>query len=255
MNPRPIIVASTIAVLFVIVAYLGGKLIYQGHIKDTSPPTVSKRQVDNTPTNNTNNEQQTSDSQSTKSMPRSLGALTITQQPAPVVDTEKANTPTEAETPTTTPTEETSQAVTGISPFGLGPYPEVPPDFPEQNIWEEFEWYYREYGPEIITKEHEILDRVYIKLWTQGDRPTGVSMKNGLVYPDYSDVIYMTREILYAEDGSIEGYKANLSAPEGVTDEQIDALIDDNIVPEGYTVIPHSEATFDPYEFLNMKMN
>ena len=50
MNPRPVIVASTIAVLFVMAVYFGGRLqLQQERIDD--PPTMSKtkRPVDNAP--------------------------------------------------------------------------------------------------------------------------------------------------------------------------------------------------------------
>ena len=52
MNPRPIIVASIIAVLFVVAVYLGSKSVYEGRIEDTKEPTAEKPkgQVDNTPT-------------------------------------------------------------------------------------------------------------------------------------------------------------------------------------------------------------
>ena len=38
MNPRPIIITNTIAVLFIVEAYFGGKHVFeQGRVEDTSP--------------------------------------------------------------------------------------------------------------------------------------------------------------------------------------------------------------------------
>jgi hypothetical protein len=52
MNPRPIIVACIIAVLFVVAVYLGSKSVSEGRIEDTKEPTAEKPkgQVENTPT-------------------------------------------------------------------------------------------------------------------------------------------------------------------------------------------------------------
>ncbi len=69
----------------------------------------------------------------------------------------------------------------GESPHGLGSYPEVPPDYPRQNVWKELEKSYYEI-------EHEIIHRVLIKLWKQGKKTdSGVlNDQNGRVYPLYA---------------------------------------------------------------------
>ena len=102
--------------------------LQQERIDDTSPPTMSKtkRPVDNAPkptaspintptTDTTNDQHQTS----------------VTQHPAPTVDTEVDTPAVGAETPETTPTEASTEQVR-MSLFGLGPLPELPADFPHQ---------------------------------------------------------------------------------------------------------------------------
>ena len=97
MNPRPILITLCGAVAFVALCYFGGKQVFeQGHIKDTSPPTVPKYQgqVDNAPkpTTHPNDTPATNSEQITH----------VTPQPAPTVNTEIDNATQEAETPTTT---------------------------------------------------------------------------------------------------------------------------------------------------------
>ena len=123
MNPRPILITSIIAVLFVAAAYFVGQHVFEtGHAEETRPPTMSKLkgQVDSatepmahpseTPATDTpNNEQQPS----------------VTEQPAPTVDNEMDNTPQDAEIPETTETEDEL-----VSPHGFGPYPKIPEGAP-----------------------------------------------------------------------------------------------------------------------------
>ena len=97
MNPRPILITLCGAVAFVALCYFGGKQVFeQGHIKDTSLPTVPKYQgqVDNTPEPATH----PTDPPATNSEQ----ITHVTPQPALTVNTEIHNTTQEAETPTTT---------------------------------------------------------------------------------------------------------------------------------------------------------
>ena len=74
------------------------------------------------------------------------------------------------------------------SPHGLGPYPEIPPDFPRQDIWQHLEQSYNEGHANI---NHELLNRVLIKLWNQGTKVDSAAMEEGKVYPLYADTIYV----------------------------------------------------------------
>ena len=79
-----------------------------------------------------------------------------------------------------------------VSPFGFGPYPEVPSDFPHEPIWEEdMETNISQFGSEAM-KEAELMDRVLIKLWNQGHSATSVSKhSNGLVYPSFPNTVFV----------------------------------------------------------------
>ena len=56
-----------------------------------------------------------------------------------------------------------------VSPFGFGPYPKVPSDFPRDPIWVAVDMYEKinQHGRGMM-KAIELMDRVVIKLWNQG---------------------------------------------------------------------------------------
>lgn len=56
-----------------------------------------------------------------------------------------------------------------ISPFGFGPYPEVPADYFGVPLWTRNPDLFPEF-PDDALKNIELIDRVLIKLWQQGDR-------------------------------------------------------------------------------------
>ena len=92
------------------------------------------------------------------------------------------------------------------SPVEKGDFPEVPDGFPSDltPVWIEFPDYQK--GD---MYEHEMLYRVLIKLWNQGDYDfvNGVYQHdNGRVYPLYHDVVYVewSDEAIDGPDGEIE---------------------------------------------------
>lgn len=93
----------------------------------------------------------------------------------------------------------------GVSPYGFGPYPEVPVGFPEHLMpvwtWSE-EKLKRIVGRK---KNFELMHRVLVELWNQGDQDfIGVSLndQNGKVYPTYQNVMYVT-DWVERENGTI----------------------------------------------------
>ena len=78
-----------------------------------------------------------------------------------------------------------------VSLFGFGVYPEIPPDYPEQDAWDAIEALYLT-DPESARK-HELMERVCIKLWQQGYYAEGVvyKSKTGLIYPLYPNTAYI----------------------------------------------------------------
>ena len=83
-----------------------------------------------------------------------------------------------------------------------GDFPEMPDGFPFTPVWLEYPNYQK--GDK---HDHELISRVLIKLWNQGDHDfvNGVH-ENGKVYPLYNDVMYVEWDtrIIDGPDGPIE---------------------------------------------------
>ena len=132
----------------------------------------------------------------------------------------------------------------GVSPHGFGAYPEVPLGYPVDLM------------PTWITKngeqsqDHELLDRVLIELWNQGDKKvSGAFMTHGRVYPLYPDAAYVEYESFDLPDGSTYKIMTGVSGPSGVGIE----YPTDGSPPRlsgGYSPIDIKNAGIDPYNFL-----
>ena len=136
-----------------------------------------------------------------------------------------------------TPAESASAKDVPVSPFGLGPYPEVPADYPIPP--DKFEWDF--WGE---TLKGELMSRVRIKLWNQGIRSDGASFRNGKVYPNILGTVYVEW------DGDrISGITGH---PYDDFDAIEEALESGQPPPEGITVLNRNEAGIDPYSFLEL---
>ena len=138
---------------------------------------------------------------------------------------------------------ETLPDPTRESPHGLGPYPQVPSDYPRQNVWEELE---KSYYDGYATIDHELVHRVLIKLWKQGKKTdSGVlNDQNGRVYPLYRDTVYIKRREY--EDG---GAFSMLS--HGFLGQYEDA-VREGTQPSWIKVIPREDGGIDPSSFLDL---
>lgn len=168
--------------------------------------------------------------------------------------------PTEETTPTTDTVDNNANidltADTLTSPFGFGPYPEVPADYPFREtvqLWDN------------ATPEHELLVRVRIKLWKQGTQTKGAMFdNNGLIYPSIPGVIYVKWS--YVEEGvsDFAGRRyAELVMGDGDTAETWEALflIEGRYEPThvnnasnafGIKVYEYPNGGIDPYNFLEL---
>ncbi len=135
-----------------------------------------------------------------------------------------------------------------VSPFGFGPYPELPPGYPNPNLWDYADALY-ELSPK-RAHDWELRERVCIKLWKQGKRSEGVAMENGLVYPCYENTVYIRWDEYIDDDGTPVAYITELLGSPSVARYLDD--FDNNIIPPGVTVIPYDEGGIDPYTFLNL---
>ncbi|MDE0084559.1 MAG: hypothetical protein OXU23_02535 [Candidatus Poribacteria bacterium] len=143
-----------------------------------------------------------------------------------------------------------------MSPHGFGPYPKIPDGWPQG------------FFDRKLTREHELLGRVRIKLHEQGIPTLGVAIdKTGRAYPFDKDQVYITFDETYLPDLGHVRYIADIFGDATVS-QQIESNAEARTrklglpiplqipieadIPAGVQVLDKSEG-FDPYEFLNLK--
>lgn len=141
--------------------------------------------------------------------------------------------PSQAETHT----QNTETADVPVSPFGFGPYPKVPEDYPTDVNWSSYE---------DDLPIYELMTRVRIKLWEEGQRSNGIVEENGLLYPIMRGTVY----IKWSDNGKdIIGITGH---PKDLSDDVVDQINESGMIPTGFTVIDYDNAGIDPYKFLNL---
>lgn len=148
--------------------------------------------------------------------------------------------------------EETPAEDVPVSPFGLGPYPEVPEAYIADYGLPI--WYEHNFGnqPETATHERniELVDRVLIKLWKEGKDVLSGFYRYGKVYPLYPKSAY----VKYYERIHDEGYSTGLTVIES-PDFDIKLTIkqlQNGDIPAGYRIFDLDSSGLDPYTFLDL---
>ena len=154
--------------------------------------------------------------------------------------------------------EEVPAAEQAVSPFGFGPYPEIPADYPgTQPSWEtdlDALGYTEEQK-----KTAELLSRVLIKLWVEqgvGSRLGGaLHSGTGRVYPFHPNTIYVERKVYRDSDGTQKGAFARIVAPGNLflTAEETERFRLTGEHPPGIRVLSLETEGIDPYAFLNIQ--
>ena len=171
----------------------------------------------------------------------------VDESPAPVdessvpVDSSPQTTEADGELDSTDPEK--------VSPFGFGPYPQVPDSFPNDVIWSDALKNLRERLSDERLKDLELVHRVLIKLWNQGYRASSATMDDGKMYPLFPNTVYVRWEEYVEDDGTISREAAHTRGPADIPDSVLDAL-EDGIVPPGIKILDLDEDWIDPYEFL-----
>ena len=141
--------------------------------------------------------------------------------------------------------EETPAEEVPVSPFGFGPFPAVPPDYPNDMTptWV--------HNRESMSRDHELMHRVLIKLWNQGDKSvSGAFMGSGLVYPLYPNTAYVEYKDLEMPDGSIRRVIKSANGPLGTTPIMKNGF---SVLPNGVKAIDRKDSGINPYNFLDLK--
>jgi hypothetical protein len=143
-----------------------------------------------------------------------------------------------------------------VSPYGFGPYPEVPDGFSKIPPWLWSEEKRQNFGGSL--KDMELIYRVLIKLWNQEDRDwVGAKLddQNGKVYPLYRNIIYVDRWIeIPVEGGEIMQFPAGGASGGSDWKPDIEAFAKSGgKIPGHIQFIDRDTAGYNPYEFLNLR--
>ena len=141
-----------------------------------------------------------------------------------------------------------------MSPHGFGPYPEVPKDFfltCGPTSWQMIDLY----GLAPPSRDIELIDRVMVKLWKEGDTQIqGGVLENGKVYVNYRDRVYVRYKTITNFDGTTSRYISSWSSHVDVPSlTRAEALA--GHIPEGLEVIDLDveDPGIEPYSFLGLK--
>ena len=247
------------------VLVVGGSLLYSWHADqkmeaELGPiPQPAVPPIEKMPTTNaapaafqtegvTNTPNETTDTQ----MPEATEALPNETETLDVAD---------AFGPADGATERTPAENVPVSPFGFGPYPEVPADFPGTPIWERDSW---QYDGTLGFSDHqrknlELLSRVLVKMWVEqgvGSYLGGtVSYETGLVYPYFENTIYVKRTVSRNPDGTEGVAVAKVLTPGNLvlTGEEMDRFRETGETPPGLRILQIDTDGIEPYEFLNLQ--
>ena len=241
---EPIIIGSVvIAVLIVIGAYLGSHYYYGGggeilEISDTSA--LAPSQPRSEPSleldfDGLTTEQSESKETQLESDLAPQEEISVEEFLAELSDEEKQ-----------TLAEEVADELPRESVFGLGPLPDIPPDFPRQNVWDSLE------RSSLARIGHELINRVLIKYWNEGRKTESGVFKNesGKVYPLFKDTVYVKWAEDENEDGSIYRYVSRYLCHGSLADYE--ESVENGTQPSWLKVVLHEDGGVDPYSFLDL---
>ena len=152
-----------------------------------------------------------------------------------------------------------------VSPFGFGPYPEVPAGYYGTPSWLWSEEYKAKlekalsYGLKargISFTDHlkisELQARVGIKLFNEGVNFSGMTSldQNGLFYPDEPNVIYVAWEEVTEKNGEVRHY-ISASLGSAISELSIAEQMGYEPIPDWIEVRSYEDG-IDPYEFLGI---
>ena len=154
--------------------------------------------------------------------------------------------------------EETPAEDIPVSPFGFGPYPEIPEGYSGTAIpwqWDEETLAKLEEGLGVTFEEQlrisELFARVGIKLFNEGIEFYGITSldSNGLFYPSEPNVVYVEWKETTDSNGQVRRYISDLMGGAGLL--TMEQRMGYEPIPDWIEVRSYDEG-IDPYEFLGL---
>lgn len=171
----------------------------------------------------------------------------------PTTDTTPLTDKTEM-SQTETPAQNAAAGDVPVSPFGFGPYPEIPPDFPFQDIFDRTPYQSK------TNPNYELMHRVWVELWKRGEKVEGTQTSNrtGLFYPAIPGTIYVEWvprwKIAGLEVGrrirAIKRSSDDMKRLQAIR-QQVGRPLLESDIPAGIKVLEMSEG-INPYTFLDL---
>lgn len=244
--------AIFIGVVFFVVV-VGGSSLYSWHVHRTTDAELSETRRKVQPLKNAKAAHTTQDTTDTSTVDFEHVGTDIKTDDAQAMSDDTGAAPnndaapvdlSEAFLPDDFVSEEAPVEDVPVSPYGFGPFPEVPSDYPDQDVWSEV-------ALRSMKPGHELISRVRIELWNQGVRTLGGVYDNGhrLIYPIIDDVVY----IEWADNLGIGGkpYVRRQLTTSAVKDQYHDDILK-GIFPPHLTIYEFPDGGIDPYEFLDL---
>jgi hypothetical protein len=141
----------------------------------------------------------------------------------------------------------TTNDPTVVSPFGFGPYPQIPDSWPQGY----------KYWP-CGNERQELMQRVAIKLTEQGKNVVGSTMSKGLVYPNLEGIVY----VRWSETSDGEKYISHIGGypPDAQRLTELVRTLEDQGIPfteadapNDIELVNKDEAGIEPYQFLGLQ--
>ncbi len=240
--------------IFILVVFAGACWFYSWHVQRAIDAELAKDAL----LHSGKNDDETRDAQDTLETGDTQMSDTTVVPPADNVsetlDTADMSLPEEA------PAEDVP-----VSPFGFGPYPEVPKGFYGEPSWlwsDEFKAQLEKtlsYGLKsrgLTFTDHlrisELQDRVAIKLFNEGVDFAGMTSidQNGLFYPDEPNVIYVAWQEVTEKNGEVRRYiSAGLGS--SMSELSIPERMGYDPIPDWIEVRSYADG-IDPYEYLGL---
>ena len=230
---------------------VGGSLLYSWHVHRTTaadfgktPPTVSienKQEINTAPVDfQTEGVVNTPEENTDTPIADEPEAKTIDE----FSDIADAFLPDDMVSEEEAPAEEVA-----VSPFGFGPYPEIPAGYPFTPFWLRPPPKGNKSRDQLMRKE--LLSRVMVKAWTDGDDNfIGAGTEGSKVYLTYPNVIYVRYGEPYENDDGVLIRPITEMSSDGVLLSPEDAR--NGVTPAGYQVIEYDDAGYDPYTYLDL---